>query len=527
MDKGDSGTNTKNNGYFGYRLIFGILILWVASFTANASVTLEDRVYFSPQLNADVYALAKVGDFGNNQDIDTLIAGGLFTTAYLLTPRNYIVQYLDDDVLDIGFDGPILKTVGIEALVLAIAWQPNGKILVSGKGLTYLKNNVRTLLPRVFRLNADGSLDSSFKIRSGDDFVYAISLLPDGKILIGGDFKKINNNNYYGIARLNPTGSVDTSFTPPTNLGRIRSIVQQPDGKILLGGLWPDGVVRLNAYGTRDSSFTPPADSNGGVYAIALQADGKVLLGGTFTSFGGEARKRMARLNSNGSFDYGFGRKFSNRGMDATILSISPQENGKILIAGAFTTVDNFTQKGIARLNANGLRDTSFDLTTQPNNTVNAITRNKFGTAIIGGKFTSFSNSGTVPTSYLAKINLGELASNELTVSADGSSLDFVYGNAAPVLQWVRVEMSDTGTGNWQYLGIAQRSGTAWRLSGLDIPFEQTKFIRLRGYFASGQNNGSGSIVALTHEIYLPKPVNDSICFPVNASNGRNAIICL
>ena len=116
MDKGDSGTNTKNNGYFGYRLIFGILILWVASFTANASVTLEDRVYFSPQLNADVYALAKVGDFGNNRDIDTLIAGGLFTTAYLLTPRNYIVQYLDDDVLDIGFDGPILKTVGIEAL---------------------------------------------------------------------------------------------------------------------------------------------------------------------------------------------------------------------------------------------------------------------------------------------------------------------------------------------------------------------------------------------------------------------------
>ena len=45
----------------------------------------------------------------------------------------------------------------------------------------------------VARLNADGSLDTSFESSPGPDaVVYAIALQPDGKVLIGGGLQNVN-----------------------------------------------------------------------------------------------------------------------------------------------------------------------------------------------------------------------------------------------------------------------------------------------------------------------------------------------
>src|SRR5439155_443941 len=185
------------------------------------------------------------------------------------------------------------------------------------------------------------------------------------------------------IARLNPDGTIDAGFDPGAS-GRgtepedstIFSIVVQADGKIVVGGeltlLGGGGtghfprsqIGRLNSDGTIDAGFDPGANSS--VRAVALQSDGKILLGGDFTTLGGggigtTARSRLGRLNPDGTVDTGF-----DPGANRPIRALAMQANGKILVAGDFTTLGGggtgtTMRNKIGRLNADGTLDTSFN----------------------------------------------------------------------------------------------------------------------------------------------------------------------
>src|SRR4051812_18195761 len=101
--------------------------------------------------------------------------------------------------------------------------------------------------------------------------------------------------------------STSDGFDPNAN-NTVRDLYIQPDGKIVISGnfttLAPNGgatvsrnyIARLNVDGTLDTVFNPNA--NGVVLATALQSDGKILVGGIFTSIGGRARNRIARLDA-------------------------------------------------------------------------------------------------------------------------------------------------------------------------------------------------------------------------------------
>ena len=93
-----------------------------------------------------------------------------------------------------------------------------------------------------------------------------------------------------------PGQSALDGFDPNAN-GIVHAVVVQPDGKILVGGDFKsvlgterNGIARLNADGTLDMAFNPNART---VYAIALQADGKILVGGNFLNVGGQGRDRQ------------------------------------------------------------------------------------------------------------------------------------------------------------------------------------------------------------------------------------------
>lgn len=92
-------------------------------------------------------------------------------------------------------------------------FQPDGKIIMVGLDRGY--DGV------ILRLNADGSLDSSFGENGQISFVavegtnatsvpFAINVQEDGKILVSGAASFEGGN--FGIARYNADGSVDTSF---------------------------------------------------------------------------------------------------------------------------------------------------------------------------------------------------------------------------------------------------------------------------------------------------------------------------
>jgi len=117
------------------------------------------------------------------------------------------------------------------------------------------------------------------------------------------------------------TGFVDTVFGPIS--GSAYSLLLQPDGKIVLAGYAnlkggeSFALARYNANGTLDAGFgtggkvSTDFDPSGQgsfafAYSIALQQDGKIVAVGEST-INGQRDFALARYNSNGSLDAGFG----------------------------------------------------------------------------------------------------------------------------------------------------------------------------------------------------------------------------
>jgi uncharacterized delta-60 repeat protein len=136
--------------------------------------------------------------------------------------------------------------------------------------------------------------------------------------------------------------------------------------------------------GALDLNFDPGSGADDAVSAIALQPDGKVIIGGPFTTFNGVPRHRIARLNANGSLDLSFN---PGQGADYNVYAAAVQADGKVLIAGGFNSVNGMPRTHLARLNSDGSLDTGFNphldlwviaLAVQPD-----------GKIVIGGYFTT------------------------------------------------------------------------------------------------------------------------------------------
>src|SRR5687768_5373241 len=303
---------------------------------------------------------------------------------------------MDPGTVDTSFDagwsfGRVVRT---------LALQPDGKLVVgTGDG--------------IYRLNSDGSLDSSFNggVVMTDGDVLAVTLQPDGKIVAGGRFRNVNGTVRGGIARINSDGSVDPTFLGSTSGadGRVAAIALQADGRFLVGGNFTNfngsvrsHITRLNADGTLDNTFAaslvllvPEGD---GVNAIAMQPDGKVLIGGAFTTINGTSRNYLARLNSNGSLDASFLNGLA--GPSSVVKAIVLQPDAKVLIGGDFTGVNGVSRNRLARLNPNGSTDTGFanGLSFAFQSGVSALALQADGKVLAGGGFYG-------PPDFLVRMN--------------------------------------------------------------------------------------------------------------------------
>jgi uncharacterized delta-60 repeat protein len=280
-----------------------------------------------------------------------ILVGGAFTT-YNETSSPRIARLNADGTLDSGFS----IGTGFSSTVNTIAIQTDGKILVGGSFSTY--NG--TSSPRIARLNADGTLDSGFSIgTSFNSSVNTIEIQSDGKILVGGAFSAYNGTSSPRIARLNADGTLDSSFTVGTGFNsNVNTIAIQTDGKILVGGAFTTyngtssvRIARLNADGTLDSGFSVGTGFDGTVTTIAIQTDGKILVGGAFSTYNGTSSPRIARLNADGTLDSGFSIGTS---FNSTVYTIAIQADEKILVGGAFTTYNEIESRRIARLKNDG-----------------------------------------------------------------------------------------------------------------------------------------------------------------------------
>jgi uncharacterized delta-60 repeat protein len=339
---------------------------------------------------------------------EKILIGGWFDS-YNGTGRNYIARLNSDGSLDTAFDPGSGVYNYPYTIVLSIAVQSDGKVLIGGWFTSY--NG--TQRNYIARLNSDGSLDIGFDPGTVTNrLVYSIAIQSDGKILIGGQFTSYNGTTRNHIARLNSDGSLDMVFDPGTGANDIvYSIAIQSDGKILIGGSFTsyngtgrNRITRLNSDGSLDKGFDPGSGADNAIESIVIQSDGKILIGGHFTSYNGTSRQRIARLNSDGSLDTGFnsGTGVSGTSNPVFVYSITVQSDGKILIGGFFTSYKGASRNNIARLNSDGSLDTGFNPGTGTWGSVNSMAVQSDGKILIGGPFTSYNGTSR---SGIARLN--------------------------------------------------------------------------------------------------------------------------
>jgi uncharacterized delta-60 repeat protein len=382
-----------------------------------------------------------------------------------------LARYNPNGSLDSSFDGDGKVTTDFGATddrAYSVAVQSNGKIVAAG----YASNGSPAFA--LARYNINGALDSSFggtgKVTTSfgglEDIAHAISLQSDGKIVAAGHLS--NGPGYaFALARYNSDSSLDTSFGDTgkvttsfsNNSGMAQAVAIEPDGKIIAAGNAYNGTntdfalarflpapgalsfsassysikegdgdatitlkrtggsdnkvvakVRLTdvtttsadyrSPGMIDTSFNSGTGANNVVRATVVQTDGKVIIAGNFTTYNGVSLNRIARINPDGSLDTSFdpGTSTVNRVIWATAL----QADNKIIIGGAFTSYNGTSRNYIARLNPNGSLDASFDPGAGANGAVKAIALQPDGKVIISGSFTTY--NGT-PRKFIARLN--------------------------------------------------------------------------------------------------------------------------
>ena len=154
----------------------------------------------------------------------------------------------------------------------AVAVQSDSKILVGGRTIGASGLGFDFLL---MRLNADGTLDSSFgtsgvtttrfNSSTGGNFGRGLAQQSDGKIVLIGDVT-VDADLQCGIARFSADGTLDGAFgsggkvLEPVTLG-CHGVALQPDGKVVVTAMDSNAdvsygtFIRLLATGMSDSEF--------------------------------------------------------------------------------------------------------------------------------------------------------------------------------------------------------------------------------------------------------------------------------
>lgn len=401
---------------------------------------------------------------------------GLFTTISFAQAGSFDMSYGTN-----GIAASCYIPTGQMDMVIDACFQSSGKILTYG-----IVNEAS--VASIIRWNTDGSIDTTFgdagtgvqSYSVGAPFVnggynpYQFAVQADDKIVIMGFQRNDTYLNAYWVARLLPNGALDTSFNGTgyldlsfgTQQDRGRCIAIQNDGKILVGGTSGNAaeyfsVARLNPDGSLDTGFgiggkvqTPFTGNESFAQSIVVQPDNKIILGGYTVNAPHAKDFALARYNTNGTLDTGFGingKVITTIGNNSDLITqLSVQPDGKI-VAGGYTSSENFPWMCLVRYMPNGAIDTSFGvngivINNDDNSRNCTIARQNDGKYLIAGcvdgiyfliiryntdgtKDTSFGMNGVVnafPATYGAAIKVLIQPDNKIVACGGTNSTDFL-----------------------------------------------------------------------------------------------------
>jgi uncharacterized delta-60 repeat protein len=342
--------------------------------------------------------------------------------ALILSPHTRVALHAAEGDLDptFGLGGKVKTDFGntFDAAE-EVAVQPDGKIVVAGNRFTSTGDFA------VARYNTDGSLDTTFgtgglvftDLSGGSfDFARAMTLQPDGKIVVAGSSSAplSPSDEDFALVRYNSDGSLDTTFGTGgivfTDFGAqffegAFAVGIDSAGRIIAAGGTYNfatqrdfAVARYNPDGSLDTTFdgdgrvtTAISLTNFDIVAdVAIQADDRIVAVGFANS-----DFATVRYDTDGSLDTTFGgtgivaANFGGISTQATAVVVQP--DAKVLVVGT-TTVIGDGDFALVRYNPDGTPDASFgsggQVTTDflANDGLNDVTLQADGKIVVTGR---------------------------------------------------------------------------------------------------------------------------------------------
>jgi uncharacterized delta-60 repeat protein len=306
------------------------------------------------QLNADgeikaqITGLEDITSIAIQDDNKVLISSGT-----MAIDRGYVRRYNSDLTIDKTFKQDVLFDKKVNDI----------KVFGSAIYASGLFSTVNGIVKNgIVKLNSDGTVDTTFDI--GDEITknieFSIALQEDGKILIGGNFKRVVNNvPSYNICRLNLDGSLDKTFLsqyysyPNSGIVVKDSYIYMATwiNDVIVPGAY---VVKLNSNGTLNKKFTPIKLNEFGMNDFTANFVGDKLFYNNSEYTGNRYGLSICDLEGNS--------------VDSSELKPSQIGNfegggyfdGKLVVKGDFVKVNEVETFGIALLDEKGSVDKSF-----------------------------------------------------------------------------------------------------------------------------------------------------------------------
>ncbi len=408
--------------------------------------------------NANFHDMILRGNCQNLEWIGRVIAGRCLRVLLFILGAVYSANAYQAGELDESYQ------VDLNGGVVKLAVLADGRVYVAGS-FTRINGVNR---PGLARLNEDGTLDSSFDPGSGPGIgnITSFAPLPNGDLVVVGNFTNFNGAPQLCVVRLKPDGTVDPAFrglvadgwpilTKDGNRqsGWVGEVAAQSDGKIWISGPFyfensdrtagRNSLARLNADGTMDNSvyaeFAGWGGANGyagniligsndhlfvgggyshmllestnnisytavmGGGAMALQPDGPLLVEGINIDYFFGAREFFGRTSTDGSAVALFSPKLNGgSATEALVSGIWPQADGKVVVVGIFTAVGKTPRRYIARLNKDGSLDEHFYAQATTEWPPSTIVAQADGAYLIGGIFSKING---VSRPFLARLH--------------------------------------------------------------------------------------------------------------------------
>ena len=323
------------------------------------------------------------------------------------------------------------------------------------------------LMSRTATAEPQYELDSSFRAPVFTSFATSprTLVLPDDRFFAFSNlsprtqsaFHRLDGLRTGNLIRFLPDGSHDPTFLLDEDLfgWTINAVAVALDGKFMVACVPPFGsadlrnrVVRLNGDGSIDRTFdagagaTPTSSGDCIIQAIVVDPAGRTIVGGQFGDFNGSGRSHLVRLTTGGAVDSSFApinlRTEYLTGVPLGIQTnggIAIQGDGRILVAGAFSHVNESPRLGVARLLDDGSVDPDFapsgyDTRSSPSSStrrpVNAIAIQPDGKVLIAGTFNPIAGGpgGSALIQMVVRLNTNGSVDSSFSAGRRGNSLE-------------------------------------------------------------------------------------------------------